>query len=417
MANRPLAFEKLESRTVLSVGALAPFDAAATDAIDVTVTFELTDANGQVRSALETGERFYLNVFVQDTRADAQGVFGAGLDLLYDHELVVLDGPISFGSLFPNGTSAAWDQPGLLDEVFGCGGLTPSGADRLLFARVPFLAVAPGMASFVADPSDTMFSEVLVYGSDFAVSSDRIRYDSLAIDITGDSCADTVQPAPVSLPEPPAPVETDSPEATVDVPVAPVDVPETTVDAPVALPDTLEFHTAGPLDPHSYDAEREEVISAPAPVKSDPAQAPWHDELLRGGVLFHGWYDIIADTAVSAESCYCLSGFQAAQWVPASVDLDAAWLGSIAVLPALKSTDSFVRLAAPDNIPHEVALRAAAGETQYDWQMLCVGPSVAAGPSDVARDRLTSAVGNAEEPATLEPAADDAELLGSGLFS
>ena len=167
MKPRRLHFEVLESRTVLStLAGEAPTD-SATQPTDALVAFhlEVTGGAGDVQSSFQTGEELLLNIFVEDLRADAEGVFAALLDVFFDSQLIVPTGSPEFGEQFPNMHQASCGADGILDEIGAIGGLTAPGPGSFLLMQIPFVAVAPGSLEFSADPADYLpFDEVLIHG-------------------------------------------------------------------------------------------------------------------------------------------------------------------------------------------------------------------------------------------------------------
>ena len=228
MRNRRLLFESLESRTVLSTVAAELTPAAMAPDHETVVEFvlEVIDESGQACSSFQTGQRLYLDILVEDLRVDGMGVYYGALDLLFDNNLVVLDGNITFGSTFPNLPSASWDEPGELDEVGAMGGFDAPGPGRMLFARIPFLAVVPGTLLFTSNPADVMpANEILVYGRDSGVPTDQVAYGSVAIEITGSPVAGIVTPLVVTLPEAPVYPEDDPSDVVVPPVVTPPEAP------------------------------------------------------------------------------------------------------------------------------------------------------------------------------------------------
>ena len=72
-------------------------------AADALMAFRLEVANtsGTPISSIDVGGDFLLKVFVQDLRAPAYGVFAAFLDVLYNQQLVAVNGSLSYGAEFP----------------------------------------------------------------------------------------------------------------------------------------------------------------------------------------------------------------------------------------------------------------------------------------------------------------------------
>ena len=58
--------------------------------------------NNNDLTAVNVGDEFLLNVFVQDLRFPATGVFAAFLDVVFDDQLVSVNGDLTFGSEYQN---------------------------------------------------------------------------------------------------------------------------------------------------------------------------------------------------------------------------------------------------------------------------------------------------------------------------
>lgn len=124
---------------------------------------ETTDLGGTPISAVDQGDPFVLNVFVQDVRADTvadRGVFQAYVDVTFDDALLTAVGPFAFGASYQEQTSGDLALPGLVDEAGGTQtgfALPPDGplgpGEFLLFS-VPFEATAAGTVTFASDPAD-----------------------------------------------------------------------------------------------------------------------------------------------------------------------------------------------------------------------------------------------------------------------
>lgn len=157
----------------------------------VSIRLEATDLLGTPIASVAEGGEFLLNAYVEDTRADAQGVFATYLDLLYSSSLIEPSGEIAFGSQLANGKSGDLATPGIVDEV---GSFQQSihpvlGGESLLFT-IPFSATAAGQAVFQSDPADVLPAHaVLVYGNNEPIPDDRIAYGGLILDVVSEVVA------------------------------------------------------------------------------------------------------------------------------------------------------------------------------------------------------------------------------------
>jgi hypothetical protein len=153
----------------------------------VRIRLEATDLSGAVVTNVLAGEEFFIQVYVQDRRDDAEGVFQAFLDILYPSETVqatTVFSEIQFGDDYANDRRAILTTPGIVDEAGAADGFTPLGPDEKLLFRVPFTALANGVARFAADPADDqVFNQVLVFGSDLPVDPSQVLYEGTVVQV------------------------------------------------------------------------------------------------------------------------------------------------------------------------------------------------------------------------------------------
>ena len=178
------------------------------DADDIaSIEFNLVDEFGNDINSVSVGERFGVQVIVEDERVNPEFVFSAFLDLIYSDNIaptnIVLGGNLdfdaTFGDLFDPATAVGTSiRPGLIDE-FGVvlGSIVSNngvGANPNpdLMATIFFEALAGGQASVVGGPADNLdFQETTLFGLNDPVPVSQIRYDVLEIEITGQG--ETVQ--------------------------------------------------------------------------------------------------------------------------------------------------------------------------------------------------------------------------------
>src|SRR5438105_2858918 len=133
---RGLRLEALETRCLL---ATAPW---------LQVTLSTTDMLGNPITSIQPGGEFELQATLTDLRVypdgfesfyppDAPaGTFASYDDVTYDPSMVAVDGPISYGSLFPNGRNfvGVTSTPGLLDEIGAFDGFFGTPTTALLWS-------------------------------------------------------------------------------------------------------------------------------------------------------------------------------------------------------------------------------------------------------------------------------------------
>ncbi len=153
---------------------------------DALVAFRLeaTDTSGTPISSIMVGEQFDLRVYVADVTTQPFGVFSAFLDVLYDQQLVMTDGNVTFGSAYPNGHNSNLATPGLIDETGGVAGLSDLGGGEFLLFRVPMQALATGTALFESNAADQLpLHETLRFGPVMDVEADDMLFGSTSLTI------------------------------------------------------------------------------------------------------------------------------------------------------------------------------------------------------------------------------------------
>lgn len=156
----------------------------------VRVRAEVLDANGQVVSNLQLGDAAVLNLYVEDLRPDATGVFAVYADVEFDPALAGELGEIDHGRLFVNHTSGAVEE-GLLNEVGGVSLVTDEGdvlsADQpgeFLFASISFIAQHTGQLTFAFNPADlSPENDTLLLDLNEAVPAAQIDFVSATVDV------------------------------------------------------------------------------------------------------------------------------------------------------------------------------------------------------------------------------------------
>ncbi len=154
------------------------------------------------QSSLGIGDRFGIEIYVEDLRNNPTYVFAGYLDMLYDTGIIAPSAPFST----PNGeTEPGFDfavdfgpdyqgdagvgtaaRPGIIDE-FGTlvtGTSTPS--NPALLATVFFDVIGTGTANVVGSPADVSpFQDTLLFREDDPIDRSRLRFETLPITIGG----------------------------------------------------------------------------------------------------------------------------------------------------------------------------------------------------------------------------------------
>ncbi|MEZ6137699.1 MAG: Ig-like domain-containing protein [Pirellulaceae bacterium] len=171
---------------------------------DVLIRLVATDLSGTPITAIQQGQEFKVDVYVDDLRfsagspGSAAGVFAAYTDLLYNLQLVsTVPGPtgdrfnfdVDFFNDFTVFQTGDATIPGIIDE-FGAtiDRQVINNPDPVRMASITFSARSPGIASFLADPSDEApEGDTLLFDTPGnAVPYERIRYQGTSIEIVGD---------------------------------------------------------------------------------------------------------------------------------------------------------------------------------------------------------------------------------------
>ena len=172
-------------------------------AADVVAAFrlEVWDLAGRPVTQAYVGDTVQLRIYADDNRPDFQGVAAGFLDVRYDPALVSVAGAVQHGGTYTVVPSGDSSLPGLIEEVGG-GAAQFSLPRQSLLATVPFIVVGSGVVQFQAGAADVIpCHDVLVFGSNTAVSLDQIRYGTASLAVSARSNhAPTAIDASVSTP-------------------------------------------------------------------------------------------------------------------------------------------------------------------------------------------------------------------------
>lgn len=174
-----------EIRTLESGGELDDTGEVQTTSFSPQVAFraEFVNAQGEVITSVDAGENFRMNVYVQDLRETAHGVYAAYVDATFPQSLVRSGSGIEYGDAYSNGHSGQVIG-GLVDELGGFAGITPVGASEKLVASVSLIARHAGTAEVSLASATGFGNDVLLYGSNDPVDSSLITYQGASLQIT-----------------------------------------------------------------------------------------------------------------------------------------------------------------------------------------------------------------------------------------
>lgn len=162
------------------------FTTTVNDTAQVAFRLAAVSEAGAALTSLQIGQTFKLQVYTQDVRADAKGVFSAYLDVLYNSDLIELVGstPVTFQAPYTNTPTYSTTLAGVVNEMGAfANSLTELGATERLFVEITMKAKASGSAIFRSDAADDSSSDVGLYGLDTPINPGRITYGSLTLPI------------------------------------------------------------------------------------------------------------------------------------------------------------------------------------------------------------------------------------------
>ncbi|MEZ6112146.1 MAG: tandem-95 repeat protein [Pirellulaceae bacterium] len=168
----------------------------ATQAVNVEVVgevlaqfrLEATDEQGNPITAVNVGDEFLLNIYVEDLRGlQGTGLFAAYLDVIAQNGLIepVDTSPITHATDYIISATGTVASAGVIDELGGAANSqTPFGPEERLLATVRYVATASGTEVIDGDPADSFpASDTLFYGGTSPVPTSQISYGSESIQI------------------------------------------------------------------------------------------------------------------------------------------------------------------------------------------------------------------------------------------
>jgi large repetitive protein len=165
----------------------------------VEFSIQFVDTNNNAITELTVGQNFKVRLFATDIRdEDADGVFSAFLDLLFNSTLVERVGTTSITYLngFDASQSGDFNTAGVVNEIgAGRSSSTSPGNAPQLFAEITMRTIAAGQATFTTQAADEVGSEVSLYSRPGEVPVGQITFESANISIgrTFDANDDVLQ--------------------------------------------------------------------------------------------------------------------------------------------------------------------------------------------------------------------------------
>ena len=176
-------------QSVVLVGLVAHAAAAQS----IRIRLEATDQHGAVIQQVQTGDRFFLSGYVEDIRAEPQGIFSVYIDLSYTDGLVTVDkDEFRLGDSFSISPNIGFETSGMLNELGGIVSRADSippiakgvGITEELFFQVPYLATAVGDAAFELNMADLLPRHATtLIGLDNALSESDFAFGKTQVSI------------------------------------------------------------------------------------------------------------------------------------------------------------------------------------------------------------------------------------------
>ncbi|MCA9191097.1 MAG: hypothetical protein KDB03_05035 [Planctomycetales bacterium] len=134
------------------------------------------DSLGAVVDRVCEGDKFSIDIYVTDTRAQPKGIFSAGVDVVFGEEAEIA-GDLVFGPELPNARHATIGS-GQIDELSAVAGIQGAGVNTLL-ASIPMVASKAGVFQVGTNPADVLPQhEVSLVGTVTSVPASQITFGS-----------------------------------------------------------------------------------------------------------------------------------------------------------------------------------------------------------------------------------------------
>ncbi|MAB91682.1 MAG: hypothetical protein CMJ90_19875 [Planctomycetes bacterium] len=137
---------------------------------------------GQPVNQLMQGEQFYAGIFVEDLRETPRGASAAHLDLVFDDDVLKMNGELQYGGDFEFDRSGG-ESDGILRQVGADAGEREIGDRPALLARVPYRAMQGGEFTFDPIPTEDVIMGVKLVGEDDMVPIELIEFTSAVLDV------------------------------------------------------------------------------------------------------------------------------------------------------------------------------------------------------------------------------------------
>ncbi len=159
-------------------------DVGADGVKDARYSIRITDANGQPINTLIPGQEFFLEVYVEDLRESPRGTESAYADVLFNHNLVSINGALVYNPAYNLGQSGnTTGTSGLIDEA-GAVSLTPLGPRPVMVFKVPMKAGnTTGTVNFTINGADENAHLTVMSGTNLALLQDELDFVGASLQI------------------------------------------------------------------------------------------------------------------------------------------------------------------------------------------------------------------------------------------
>lgn len=146
---------------------------------------ELTDTDGNVISTATVGESIILRGLVEDLRDTPRGLFSAYTDVEWVDNRLTADGPITYGTDFPNVHSGSLATDNLIDEIGGTAGFSELGGGEYLVFSVGMTVEKAGATVLSSNQADNSpHTDTLLFGENDAVDPETVIFGSVTLDVS-----------------------------------------------------------------------------------------------------------------------------------------------------------------------------------------------------------------------------------------
>jgi hypothetical protein len=178
----------LDDATTLNTS-LTPEGIIDIDVTEVAANFfirlEAVNTSGTPVTTVPVGSSFFVNAYVRDGRSiNADGVFAAYMDILYDASRVAATGTRFDTGIYQNNTSGDLSRAGLVNEVGAYAARLDAldGQEYRVF-RVEFTATASGSVIFRPDQARDVGHELLRFGENAPVPPSSLDFSAASIQV------------------------------------------------------------------------------------------------------------------------------------------------------------------------------------------------------------------------------------------